>query len=117
VSGDVHKSRDSYYGHVLWIKHFMSVPVCLEMQKIFTPDMDLKGIILGVFQCVWRCAQVQRFYSRHGLQRKQSRSVPVCSEMCRNPECFSPDMYSKELLRVKVSGLVHIFRHTGTLLE
>jgi hypothetical protein len=66
----VHKSGDIYFTH------------------------GFRGIILGVFQCVWRCAQVWRFYSGHGIQRKHSRSVPMCSEMCTSPEYFTPDMYS-----------------------
>jgi hypothetical protein len=123
MSRGVPKSRELYSGHMLLRNHCRSVLVFPEMctsPECFTPDMEFRGntpgvfqhvqrcaqvrryllhtgfrgIILGVFQCVWRCAQVRRFYSGHGIQRKHSRSVPMCPEMCTSPEYFTPDMYS-----------------------
>jgi phosphoribosyl-AMP cyclohydrolase len=97
VSRDVYKSGVFYSRHVLWRNHCRSVPVCPEMHtspECFTPDMDFKETLQECSSVSGDAYKSGVFYSRHGLQRKHSRSVPMCPEMCTSPEYFTPDMYS-----------------------
>jgi hypothetical protein len=117
VSGD---AEYFYSGHGLGRNHSRSVPVCLE--TCTSPEILLQTWTSE--ETVQECSSAFRdvyksgvFFSRHVLRGiTQSKSLWTCAHL--QAHWNTPGVIPTEYMSsIKISGLVHIFRHAGKHLK